>query len=211
MRKAEWFLLGIVAFSVATGLAFYSSVPEMMASHWDMAGNVDGYISKPWGIFLFPAIFVVIFLVFFIIPRIDPRREHIEHFRKYFDRFIIGFGVLFYYIYLLTLIWNIGDRFNFFDLLIIPLAALFYFIGMLLPHTKSNFTIGIRTPWTISSETVWKKTHEVGGQAFKFCGVVSLLGIVLPDFAIWFLVVPLAVATLGLVIYSYVLYVEEKH
>jgi len=211
MKNTEWFLLAIVALAFATGGAFYSHVPLTVASHWDASGNVNGYMSRGWGTFTLPIVFVIVFLVLFFIPRIDPKRDNIARFRKYFDYFIVGLAVILYYIYLLTLLWNIGYHFNFTEFLIPPIAALFYLIGVLLPHTEPNFMIGIRTPWTISSPAVWKKTHDAGGVAFKICGIIGLLGTALPELAVWLLFVPVAAATIGLVIYSYVLYEREKH
>ncbi len=210
MRKAEWILLGMVAVAVATGLVFYPYLPTMVASHWDAAGNVNGSLSRAWGTFLFPAIFFALFLVFFAIPRIDPKRENIRKFRKYFDYFIVGFGAFFYYIYFLTLLWNVGYRFDMTTFILPPVSALFYFIGIFLPHTKVNWTIGIRTPWTISSASVWKKTHEAGGVAFKMSGIIGLVGTAFPPFGVWFLLVPVIASTIGLVVYSYVLY-EKEH
>ncbi len=206
MRKAEWFLLVLVAFSFGLGVWIYPQLPAVVASHWDAAGNVNGFMSRFWGTFLFPIIFLVTALLFFVVPRIDPRKDNIARFRKYFDYFIVGFGVLFLYIYGLMLSWNVGYRFDFILAVLPPLAGMIYLLGALLPHTELNFTIGIRTPWTISSETVWKKTHKAGGMAFRMCAVIALAGLLFPPFAIGFFMVPLLTAVLGLVIYSYVLY-----
>lgn len=206
MRKSEWLLLLAAAIFFATGFAFYPYLPDQIASHWNAAGNVNGYMPRAWGVFLLPIVFILIALVFMAIPRMDPKRDNIAKFRKYFDYFVEAFAAVFYYIYLLSLLWNIGYQFNFTLFLIPALAALFYLIGVLLPHTELNWTIGIRTPWTISSDAVWKKTHIAGGLAFKICGVIALLGTGFPNLALWFLVVPIIVSTIGLVIYSYMLY-----
>lgn len=210
MRKTEWILLLIVVASFATGFAFYPSLPPIVASHWDAAGNANGHLSRAWGVFLLPLILFAISLIFFAIPRIDPKRENIKKFIKYFDRFLLAFGIFFYYIYVLTLLWNLGYQFDFRVFVLPAVAVLFYLIGVLLPHTELNWTIGIRTPWTISSERVWKKTHEVGGFAFKASGVIGLVGSAFPALAIWFLLVPVIASTIGLVVYSYVLYERER-
>jgi immunity protein, SdpI family len=94
---------------------------------------------------------------------------------------------------------------------IVPaLSLLFWIIGMLLPRTELNWMIGIRTPWTISSEDVWKKTHRAGGTWFKICAIIGLLGVVIPSEALWFLLVPVLAVAVGLVVYSYILYEREK-
>jgi len=220
MRKSEWFLIIMVVVFFATGAWFYPQLPAQVASHWNAAGQVNGSMSRALGAFLLPIIFIILATLLFAIPRIDPRRENIAKFRRYYDWFVAAFAVFFYYIYLLTLLWNLGGGsgasggvgsgvapFNLSAAIIPPLAGLIYIIGMILPHTEPNWFIGIRTPWTISNDAVWHKTHQAGGWAFRASGVIALAGIFFaPAVAIWFLVAPLIVSAVGLVIYSYVLY-----
>jgi len=211
MRKSEWFLLIMAVVFFATGTAFYPQLPAQVASHWNAAGEVNGYLPRAWGAFLFPVIFLIIVALLLAIPRIDPRRENIAKFRRYFDYFLVVFSLVLYYFYLLTLFLNIGYSFNLTAAIIPPIAALFYIIGMLLPHTEPNWFIGIRTPWTISSDAVWRKTHRVGGWAFKMSAILGLIGIFFPaPAALWFLIIPILVSAIGLVIYSYILYEWER-
>lgn len=211
LHGSEWFLIVAVVAFFATGAWFYPQLPAQIASHWNTAGQVDGTMSRFWGVYLFPLIFAVLALLLIAIPRIDPKRDNIAKFRKYFDYFVIAFALIFYYIYFLTLYWNLGNQFDFTAALIPPIAALFYIIGAILPHTEPNWTIGIRTPWTISSENVWRRTHQVGGWAFKISAVIAVCGIFFPPaVGVWFLFVPILISALGLVIYSYVLYEREK-
>jgi len=209
LRKAEWILLALVVAAFALGAWVYPQMPPVVASHWDATGNVNGFMPRLWGTFLFPVIFLLVAALLIAIPRIDPRKDNIAKFRNYFDYFIVGFGFFFLYIHGLTLAWNLGYRFDFTLAIVPPLAGMIWLLGAILPHTELNFTIGIRTPWTISSETVWKKTHKVSGVAFRICAALALIGILFPPFAIWFLVAPLVAAAIGLVIYSYVLYKKE--
>jgi len=75
--------------------------------------------------------------------------------------------------------------------------------------TKRNFFIGIRTPWTLSSDAVWDETHRVGAQLFKISGALALVGAFFPDYAFWFLLVPAIGAALFCVVYSYILFQRE--
>lgn len=211
MRKSEWFLIIMAVVFFATGAWFYPQLPAQIASHWNAVGQVDGTLPRAWGVFLVPGIFVILAALFFAIPRIDPRRENIAKFRSYFDWFVAAFAIFFYYIYLLTLLANVGYSFDLAAAVIPPLAGLFYIIGMLLPRTEPNWFIGIRTPWTISSPAVWRKTHQAGGWAFRAAAVIGLIGIFFPpEVGLWFLIALLIVAAIGLVIYSYVLYERER-
>jgi uncharacterized membrane protein len=69
--------------------------------------------------------------------------------------------------------------------------------------------VGIRTPWTLSSTTVWKKTHEIGGKLFIIAGVISFVGIVAGAYALWFVLVPVLAVAVFTVVYSYIEYQKE--
>lgn len=209
MRKANIFILAVVIISFAIGIWFYPSMPDRMASHWNINGEVDGYMPKLWGLFLMPFISVALLLLFVAIPRIDPLKSNIEKFRKYYERFVALVIVFLFYLYLLTLLWSFGFRFNIIQLLSPAFAVLFYYVGILVENAKRNWFIGIRTPWTMSSEKVWSKTHRCGGKLFRAAGVACLLGAVFPDYVIWFILVPVIAVAIYSVVYSYFIYSKE--
>jgi uncharacterized membrane protein len=87
---------------------------------------------------------------------------------------------------------------------------LFYYLGILVENAKQNWFIGIRTPWTLSSEKVWNKTHKIGGKLFKVAGLIAFAGILFQDYAIYFVLVPVILIAVYLVIYSYFEYQKSK-
>jgi len=105
-------MLVICVMFFAMALYFYPQFPEKVASHWNAGGEVDGYMPKFWGVFLFPLISVFLAILFILIPLIDPLKSNIEKFRHYYDRFIIIVMLFFLYIYILTILWNTGTRFD---------------------------------------------------------------------------------------------------
>jgi len=203
MRKSELIVLVIVLLSFAIAVHFYPQMPEKMASHWNAKGQVDGYMSRFWGLFLMPTISLGLLVLFILIPMIDPLKENIEKFRTYFDGFIVLLILFLFYIYLLTIFWNIGMRFNMTRLLAPALGALYYSIGILTENAKRNWFIGIRTPWTLSDDRVWDKTHKIGGRLFKIAGIIALLGFFFPSIAIYFMVVPVILVAVYTFVYSY--------
>ncbi len=209
MRKSEIITILIILLSFAIGIYFFPQMSEKMASHWNIRGEVDGYISKFWGLFLIPIFSIGLFLLLILIPKIDPLKENIKKFRKYFDWFIILIIIFFLYLYLLTITWNLGFRFNFIRLLVPAFGLLFYYLGILVEHAKRNWSIGIRTSWTLSNEKVWDKTHQIGGKLFKISGGVAFLGILFQAYAIFFVIVPIVLVSLYLIIYSYFEYQKE--
>jgi len=209
MRRSELITVGIVIILFAVGIYIYPQLPDTIASHWNAQGQVNGYTSKFWGLFLLPIISVGLILLFVAIPRIDPLKANIEKFRTFYDRFVILFLVFFFYFYLLTILWNMGVQYNFNQVLAPAFGGLLYYIGVVTEHAKRNWFVGIRTPWTLSSESVWDKTHAIGAKLFKIVGVVALLGVLFPNYTIFFILVPVLIVAGYLIVYSYVVYQRE--
>lgn len=198
--------LTIILISFGIGVYLYPQMPETMASHWNIRGEVDGYVSKLWGLFLMPLISLGMFLLFTFIPRVDPLKANIERFRKYFDVFILITMLFLFYLYLLTIFWSKGARFNMIQFLMPAFTIMFYYCGVLVQNAKRNYFIGIRTPWTLSSDRVWDKTHRLGGKLFKIAGIIALLGVIFPNDAFFFIFFPIMAVTIYTVIYSYLEY-----
>ena len=200
-------LLMIVAATVA-GLLLWNRLPDQMASHWNVNDQVDGYMSKTWGVFMMPLITLGMFVLFLVVPSIDPLKANIAQFRDAFNMFIVLIVAFMLYIHALTLAWSLGyDDFKMSTSMLPAMGLLFIFIGFMLRKAKRNFFIGIRTPWTLSSDTVWDKTHQLGAVLFMASGVLAFIGGIFGGMtAFWFLFVPLRSSTLFLLIYSDVLY-----
>jgi uncharacterized membrane protein len=201
----------MIAVATLVGVALWPRLPNPMASHWDVNDQVNGYMSKFWGVFLMPLMTTGLVLFFFAIPRIDPLKANIAAFRESFNLFIVLFAGFMVYIYFLTLVWNLGyTGFNMSNAMLPALGVLFFFTGYMLRRAKRNFFIGIRTPWTLSSDTVWEKTHRVGAWLFMASGLFAIIGGFFGGMtAFWLMFIPLIGSTLFLVLYSYVLYRRE--
>ncbi len=210
MRKTELFILIAVIISFIIGIYLYPQMPDQMASHWNAQGNVDDYMSRFWGVFLMPFVFVGLALLFIAIPRIDPLKKNIEEFRKYYDGFIIIFFIFMLLVYVQTILWNLGTEISPNLAFPILIGLLFFYVGILLENAKRNWFIGIRTPWTLSSEKVWNKTHRLGSKMFKISGIVVLFGFLFQKYSTYFILVPALFVAFYLVVYSYVEYQKEK-
>jgi uncharacterized membrane protein len=206
MKTSYWIIIGVIALSFAIGIYLYPDLPPRMAAHWNSQGLVDGYMPKFWALFLLPLISITVFLLLIFLPRLDPLKHNIEKFRKQYETFIVFLVIFLFYLHLLTLLFNLGITFNMVQAMAPGFAILFYCAGMLMENAKQNWFIGIRTPWTLSSEEVWNKTHKLGSKLFKAAGIIMLFGIILPKYAIWLMLVPIISVTLYLFIYSYMEY-----
>lgn len=204
-------VIALVALALLAGVVLWNQLPEQMASHWNANDQVDGTIPKFWGVFLMPLIALGSFGIFLVIPSIDPHKANIAKFRETFNMFVVLIVVFLLYVHGLTLAWSLGyQNFKMSSALLPFLGVLFIAIGYMLRKAKRNFFIGIRTPWTLSSDSVWDKTHQLGSILFMTSGTLALIGGLFGGMtAFWLMFIPLMGSTLFLVIYSYILYRDE--
>ena len=209
-RTTIFVTIFLIAFAVTFSIAVFDRLPDQMASHWNTANQVDGYISRFWGAFLMPIMTVGILVLFMIIPSIDPLKANIAQFREYFNTFITLIAAFMVYMHILTMLWNLGyNQFNMGTAMMPAMGLLFVFAGIMMRKAKRNFFIGIRTPWTLSSDRVWDETHRLGSTLFIVSGLLALLGAVFEAYAIWLILIPVLGSTIFLLVYSYVLYQRE--
>lgn len=189
-------------------IAFYvwPQMPDLIASHWGVSGQVDGYMSKFWGLFFMPFLSVVLYILLLFLPKLDPYKKNFSEFQNHYDNFMIVIFGFFTYIYLLTIFWNLYYHFNMIQFLSPAFSILFYFTGDLISKTKQNWFVGIRTPWTISNPIVWKKTHAIGSKLFKLIGISSLFGVLFPNQAFYFLLIPNIFTVIFVFVFSYLEY-----
>ncbi|HNV94163.1 MAG: hypothetical protein APG08_01231 [Candidatus Methanofastidiosum methylothiophilum] len=199
---------GIILLSFFIGIVSYSYLPDMMPMHWNAQGEIDGYMGKLWGLFMLPIISLGLFALFLVIPKLDPRRSNLESFKEYYQGIILMIVGFLFYIYILTILAAIGYKFNMVQAMSLSFAVLFYYMGIVLKKTKSNFFVGIRTPWTLSDEKVWEKTHDLGGKLFKVSGIIAFFGVLFKEVAIFLMIIPTIVASIFIYIYSYLEYAK---
>ncbi len=201
----------LIALSLLAGVLLWNQLPDPMPSHWDANDHVNGYMPKVWGVFMIPLMAMGLLALFLIIPSIDPLKANIAQFRETFNLFITLIITFVFYVYGLTIVWSLGyQNFKMSAALLPFIGILFIFIGYLLRRAKRNFFIGIRTPWTLSSDSVWDKTHQVGSVLFMISGIFAFLGAFFGGVTAFLLMlIPLIGSTLFLVVYSYILYRDE--
>jgi len=184
---------------------------EPMPVHWDAYGNVDGYGGRFMGLLLLPLICTGLYLLLFFIPRADPRRISREMFAGAYTQIrtlLLGFLFL---LHLVIVGAAHGVQLPMNLVMSLLLGGMFVALGPMLRRLEPNRIAGLRTPWTLSSDTVWRKSHQAGGKAMVVAGVLVMLGGLLPG--AWPVVVMLT-AILGasgwMVLYSYLLWRAEQ-
>jgi uncharacterized membrane protein len=210
MKHSYIIVILIILLSFVMGYFLSSHMPEQMASHWNAYGEVDGYMPRFWGLYLMPLLSAFIFLLLALLPEADPLAKNIEKFRKHYDTFVVLIISFLFYIYILTLFWNLGKTFNLSSYMAPGFGVLLFSCGIMIENARKNWTIGIRTPWTMANDNVWKKTHRLGGKLFKLGGIASFLGIFFPSQAFIFVLAPLLISALFSFFASYIFYLEES-
>ena len=209
LRKMQTLAIALVALSFITAYLAYPLMPARVASHWNFEGNVDGYMTRDVGVYFMPLLGAAMLALLYFLPSIDPKKENYSKFQAEYDELAAIIIAFLYYIYLLTLAFNMGYQFNLLQFLAPAFGALFLYVGVVLAKAKQNWFVGIRTPWTMSSEVVWNKTHALGSKLFMAAGVVALLGVILPQMFVAAIAVVLA-AAVATFAYSYLEYRKEK-
>jgi len=211
-KTATGLILGVSGASTILALVAYQSLPETMVTHWGLYGNPDGYMSKFWGVAMFPLINLAMLLLYWWVPMAEPKKENLKLFRGEYDKLMLWIFGFLNYVFVLSLLFNLGFDLNIGKLIMPAMGLMFVGIGDILPKLKQNFMVGIKTPWTLSSETVWKKTHLWGGRLFVGAGVMTIFSVLLP--VNWGFLVPIGsilLASFMMMIYSFGIYrFEEK-
>jgi len=174
--------------------------------HWGLDGAPDRYGSKVEALIAMPAVAALITALLLVLPRIDPRRANIEASAKFWNAIAIGVVALLAYIHALLVATAVGMHIDMLNAMIPAMSVLFILIGNYLSKTRSNWFAGVRTPWTLSSDYSWEKTHRWSGRLFVLSGLAGLAAWFLagPETAIVVILAALLATTVAAVVLSYV-------
>ena len=203
--RADIISLLFVFSAIAVAAILYPSLPEQIPTHWNAQGEVDGYMKKPGGVIIMPAMAVFTFVIMKLIPVISPKGFRIDKFSDVFGVLqvtLVGFMSI---VAILVLMEARGLDVRINEMIIAGTGLLFVIIGNYLGRVRKNFFIGIRTPWTLASDEVWNRTHRIGGRLFILSGVIIWIGAILRLPLTWTVGVAVGLVLIP-VVYSYFLY-----
>lgn len=207
-KTADILSLLALAAAVLVAIVMYPSLPDQIPTHWNVAGEVDDYTAKPWGVVILPLAAGCSWLLFKIIPLISPKGFRTDEFQGVVNVFQVAMVVLLSLIAVLVLLAaaDIVDLVAGF--VPIGVGLLFIIIGNYLGKVRKNFFIGIRTPWTLASDEVWARTHWLGARVFMVCGALLIAVGFLEEVPTVTMVVVGVILIVALVpvVYSYLLY-----
>lgn len=205
--KTEIIPIIFIVLSIIASFYFYANFPDKVATHWNYKGEVDGWSNKAFAAFFFPLLNLLMYLLFLIFPYLDPKKDRYAEFTKIYHIFkglmISVMTIIYFYVGLAGLGYDLPVS------VFVPtvIGVLFVVLGNYMGKIKTNWFMGIRTPWTLSNEQVWNKTHRLGGKLFMLLGTFLIFGTFLPATYFWvlFLIGTISVSLIPM-IYSYFLY-----
>jgi uncharacterized membrane protein len=210
--RSRWFGLVVAALGAVVSVWAYGRLPETVATHWNLQGTPDGFSSRFWAVVGMPLVTLGLTGVFNVLPKVDPRREN---YAKFLDSYwLIANAILVFtgVVHGLILANGLGYTVQVDRLLPVGVGLLLVFLGNYLTRIEPNWFIGVRTPWTLSSDAVWRKVHRTAGWLFVIGGLVIAVGAFAPRSAFVPLFIVTIVAAAGIpVVQSYVLWKREQH
>lgn len=202
----------IISGMLLGGLLALPHLPARVPTHWNAAGQVNGW-SSPLGAVLPPPVIAMgLWLLLLFLPTIDPRQRNYVAFAGLYRGIRLGLVLLMALIEALTLAGPLGHPVHMALVLPLAVAALIVFVGNSLGRVRPNYFVGIRTPWTLSDPEVWRRTHRFSAPLFVIGGLVTAAGVLLPGS--WRIAAALAGvggAALAAVVYSYVAWRRAPH
>jgi uncharacterized membrane protein len=180
--------------------------------HWGPDGQPDGFADKALGLFLLPGITLLVTLLLAVIPRIEPRRANLERSGKAYAATWIGVVLLLGGLHLLAVAVAMGATLDLTRIVMGGTGVLFVVIGNYLPKVRPNYMMGIRTPWTLTSDLAWTRTHRLGGRLFVVEGLILLGAAIVGMPGTWMIGLLLAMVAIVLVTmfaYSYVVWRDD--
>ena len=202
MRK--WIPPLLIVVATLVSVFMYPKLPDQVPTHWGMDGTVNGWSSRIFSAWLMPVMMAGIWLIMRLLPHVDPRKANYPRFKGMYEALIVLTLVFMLGIHVLVLTSATGARFDMARIAPLGIGAFFVAIGLLLPKAQSNFFVGIRTPWTLTSELSWERTHKLGGMLFVVVGVLTAAAaLIRPQLSVPVLIASTLGMTLLLFVYSY--------
>ena len=182
-----------------------SRMPDQVPIHWDINGHADQMGSKWTSLFTGPLMIPFAMLLTWGLPKISPKNFTVERFERTWCAVMLLMTGLFAGLHVVIAEASMGGKFDMTRVMLAIIFAFFGVMGGLLGKVERNFWMGIRTPWTLASDAVWKATHESAGKLWLFAGIVgAILAMIGVPFAVMFTL--LMVVALYPVAQSYFLY-----
>ena len=210
--KKELPIIGIVLLPFIYLGYIWNNLPEKVPMNLNLKGEIDDWGSKYSLIGLVFLLPVLTYVLMLVVPKIDPKKRIEFMGGKYYQfKFIL---VTFMSVLALVIIYiSNNQKLSSPSMIVILLGTLFVFMGNYFKVIKQNYFIGIKTPWTLENEEVWKLTHLLAGKMWVIGGIVIVLcSLLLPEnINFYFFISITAVISIVPIVYSYLIFKKLKN
>lgn len=201
--KTKWVISTLLCLApILVGIYYYGDLPDMMVTHWGVNNEPNGWMPKAVAVFVLPAALAVLQIICLWATKFDKKTR--QQPKIFTDIMIWICPVICILAYSVTIAYGLGHEVPVGEMLAPLLGVLFIVLGNYMPKLTMNSYMGIKLPWTYSSEENWNRTHRLGGKVWVICGFVFVIAAFGPW--LWAIIGSIAVMILIPGIYSYVLY-----
>jgi len=208
--KKELPIILIIIMMFAASIYFYPQLPDKIPTHWNFKGEIDGYSGKLTGAFLIPVMNIIMYGLFIFMPVLDPKKENYKLFESTYIYFRYLFHIFFLGMHGLIIAAALGYNVDTGRLVTLAVSLLLMLMGNVMGRLKHNYFVGIKTPWTLANEEVWRKTHRLGAVIWTGGGLAGVIMSLLRLSMGWAFIAIIAVMTFIPIVYSYVIYSKLK-
>jgi|SRR5579863_3417013 len=208
-RAITIFLLTVIVLQIIVSLVTFPFLPDRVPIHWNAAGQVDGYASKWFGLIFYPLMSIGIIVLVRGLIAISPRLSHQGQRTnlKFANVVIAGVVLLFLILQLAATAIALHMPVDMTFVINLAISLLFIVMGNFMGKIRRNLSgIGIRTPWTLANDTVWERTHRLGGWLFVAVGLLNLVFSFIPSVRFYGLLGGVLLIVVITTVYSYVVY-----
>lgn len=196
--------LAVCLLPFVIGAAFYSRMPDMVATHFDYNFQPDDYSSREFALFGIPAAMVLLFVLCAAMLEADPKKRGMDSRLKAITRWFIP--ILSVVMQCITVSYALDSSLRFIRFIPVFIGAGLVLIGNYLPKCRQNYTMGIKLPWTLNSEENWDRTHRFGGRMFVIAGLLLIAAGFFGGIVSAVSVAAVIAAVLAPAVYSFALY-----
>ena len=210
--KSAWAIAALTFIAGIAGVALLGTDTQVPI-HWTLDGEVDRTTSPLGALMLVPGIQLFILLIFSLLKYFEPRKENLQKSAKAIAATATAITSFMAMIETGLLLEAFGYHVFAGNYILVGLGVFLAILGNYMSKLRSGFFVGIRTPWTLSSETVWQKTHRLGGRLFVAAGIlIALSALLLPPVISLKLMIGIVLITALLpVLYSWYAWRIEKN
>lgn len=206
-NKFDFYISIMILIPIVMIMTLYNKLPNELAIHFGTSGEPNGYQGKLFFLLTNFLLLIGIPLLMKVTRYIDPKKRNYDKFESTYEIFRLIFSAFLSVMTITLLFYNLGHSVNIQMIVLIGIGILFMFLGKYMSRIQFNYTMGIRTPWTLANEEVWRRTHQLGGPLWLIGGIIIIILAFLPGkIAFIFMMIMIAIITIIPVLYSYFLF-----